>query len=129
MDLTLICHSHKMLDREVIELFCQNSKANLKLIDLAKDVISRKLLTMLAKKMDGWQFILVDTKFMDHSIKDPEKEFSILSSSAKIDFLYNNPWTIGTPIAVSEHTAARFMNVKDVEHWLKADHVLVEELL
>lgn len=65
---------------------------------------------------------------MDHSIRDPEKEFLMLSSSAKIDFLFNNQWVIGTPIAVSEQAAARFMSVKEAEHWLKAYYILVEEL-
>lgn len=128
MESTLICHSHKVLDQEVIDFFKLNSDVNLKLINLANDVISKKLLKMLTIKMDGWQSILIDPKFMDHSIKDPEKEFLMLSSSAKIDFLFNNRWVIGTPIAVSELTAERFMSVNDAEQWLKTYYSLVEEL-
>ena len=128
MEQTLICHSHKILDQEVIHLFNLNADVDRKLIDLARQPISKRSLASLTKKIDGWQFSLVDPKFMDHSIKDPEKEFLMLSSTAKIDFLFNNQWVIGTPIAVSEQAAARLTSVKEAEQWLKTYCGVVEEL-
>lgn len=127
--LTVICHSHKMFDQEVIEFIQLRPEFACRVVDLAKKRISYRLLLEVAVKLDGWQCNLVDTKYLDHSIKDPEKEFLMLSASAKIKFLHNHQWSIGTPIVVGDHDATRYMNFADVERWLKDENVFAEGIL
>jgi hypothetical protein len=77
--------------------------------------------------MPGWQLNLLDVRFLDHSIKDPEKEFMMLDPPAKIKFLADNPWTIRTPILISNDTTLQFAGLDDAESWLARQRILEEE--
>jgi hypothetical protein len=62
--------------------------------------------------------VLLDTKYIDHSIKDPEHEFLLMDDSLKILFLKKNSWLIGTPLVIDNNRVFRFQHLSDAVEWL-----------
>lgn len=130
--MTFIFHSHKVIDQEAISSVNCLEGFNIKKIDLAKEAISFAILMELVSKLDDWEINLVDDQYMDHSIRNPLQEFLKLNTVNKIKFLKNNPWPIGTPIAIHNDKAMRFNNTREVENWVmkvKENSVMREELI
>jgi len=127
-----IFHSHKVIDQgAVTSVNCLNG-FNIKKIDLAKEPISFSILKELISKLGDWEINLVDDQYMDHSIQNPLQEFLKLNTISKIKFLKNNPWPIGTPIAIHNDKATRFNSTREVENWvrkMKENYVMREELI
>lgn len=112
--LILICHSHKIVDEQVITLLSAYPLPGLQLINLANTEISIELLKEISLKLEGWQHLLVDPRYMDHSIKNPENEFLMMDDASKIIFLKNDSWLIGTPMLIDNDKAYRLHSVRDV---------------
>ncbi|HEX5172330.1 MAG TPA: hypothetical protein VFW11_24310 [Cyclobacteriaceae bacterium] len=84
--MTFIYHSHKILDGEVCAVMSAQQNLIFRYVDLARERLSYGLLLDLTGKMPHWQSELVDPKFLDHSIKDAEREFMILNTPLKLIF-------------------------------------------
>ena len=116
-----------MLDKEVLGILSLKYEFPIECIDLANKPPSYRLLGSLAEKIPQWHLNLMDARFLDHSIKDAEKEYMMLDGPAKIKFLAHNPWTIKTPIFICDDTAFQFSELEDAENWLERQRMLEEE--
>lgn len=92
---------------------------NIEPLDLARNKITSSLLLELSQKLPDWQTQILDEHYMDHSIRNPRKEFEQSSSESKLNFLRNNVWTIGTPIVVLNEKAMRLITIEDARSWVE----------
>jgi arsenate reductase-like glutaredoxin family protein len=116
--ITFIYHSQKLVDEQVISMLSPFQNSEIQLLNLANTEISIELLKQVASKLSNWQRVLLDTKYIDHSIKDPEHEFLLMDDSLKILFLKKNSWLIGTPLVIDNNRVFRFQNLSDAVEWL-----------
>jgi hypothetical protein len=116
--ITFIYHSQKLVDEQVISMLSPFQNSEIQLLNLANTEISIELLKQVASKLSNWQRVLLDTKYIDHSIKDPEHEFLLMDDSLKILFLKKNSWLIGTPLVIDNNRVFHFQHLNDAVEWL-----------
>jgi arsenate reductase-like glutaredoxin family protein len=114
-----------MVDEEIICMLPFQQNNEIQFFNLANTEISIELLKEVTSKLSNWQNVLLDTKYMDHSIRDPEQEFLLMNDSFKILFLKNNSWLIGTPLVIDNDRVFRFQQVCDAIDWLNAKNTRI----
>ena len=120
-----IHHSQKLVDEQVISMFSAAQYWKIEYVNLANTEISLDLLTEVTVKLPNWQRELLDGRYMDRSIKNPEREFLLMNDPLKILFLKKNSWLIGTPLIIDNENVFRFHKLSDAVEWLKAKRVTV----
>lgn len=120
--ITFIYHGQKLIDEQVISMLPrqQYEYKTIEFINLANTEISIELLKEVASKLSDWQRTLLDSRYLDHSIRDPEHEFLLLEDAVKLLFLKNNSWLIGTPLVIDNNNVYRFQQASDAVEWLNA---------